>query len=399
VSESALDKLIRLTQVVVPAHVRVNPKTGKTENVDTYTYQRHGHGHALTPAVPRRATKAQLKAGPRRKSSSGAKVATYSAPETQDWLARHPVNAGNVVAMYDQATQGEKDTGRDWYPNAHKIANVMAQTWGVPPREAAGMIAAYSPQTAWGKNLMEADEVLRTKQPIGGPGAHLSIVRTPAELQETRYGVMASGLNRTRAAGVLSGTDFEDVFAGKRNKSGALPPKALKIRAFGELISRGGQNPAQEVPDVVIDRHAAGVARGVRFTEDDYKYDGPSTSRKKYEAYATAYRDAAKLLSIREGRDIPPEELQATTWLARQRLNMAEVKARKKLGGHDVEDSLNYFASYEPTVADIIDDPMVGYAELHPDPKVRQLAKDLKAHAVVAAPETPLQKVLRHATT
>ena len=387
--ESALEKLIRLTRVVVPPHPRVNAH-GQTEHVDGYSYERRSSGtpavaRTATRAGARTATRAQLKAGYRRKSTSGAKVATYSVPETKDWLARHPVNPGNIVAMYDQATPGERDTGREWYPDAHRIANAMAASWGVTPRQAAGMIAAYSPQTPWGKNLMEADEVLRTRVPVGGPGAHLSIVRKPSDLQETRYGVMATGVNRKRAQALLEGVDFEDAFAGKRLKSGQLPPTGLKIRAFGELIAHGGQDPTKEVPDVVIDRHAAGVARGVRFTEDDFSIDAPSSSRKKYEVYATAYRDAAKILSRREGREIAPEEVQATTWLARQRLNMDLVKARRKLGGQDVADSLNYFASYEPTVADIIDDPMVGYAELHPDVKVRKLAKDLKDHVGLSA--------------
>lgn len=40
--ETSLEKVIRLTRVVVPRHRRRDPRTGKVEDVDTYTYQRRG---------------------------------------------------------------------------------------------------------------------------------------------------------------------------------------------------------------------------------------------------------------------------------------------------------------------------------------------------------------------
>lgn len=48
--ESALDKLIRLTRVTVPAHDRRDPRTGRTQHVGTYSYERHGRGLAAAPA-------------------------------------------------------------------------------------------------------------------------------------------------------------------------------------------------------------------------------------------------------------------------------------------------------------------------------------------------------------
>lgn len=289
--------------------------------------------------------------------------------QTRAWLAKHPVDSKHIIAMYDQATEGEKATGKDWYPNAHKIAVAMSKAYGITPRQAAGVIAAYSPQTPWGKNLMEASEVLRTHTAIGGKGAHLDIVKTPNDTQESRYGVMASGVNHKRAQALLSGADFENVFGGKRNKNGSLPPSSLKVRSFAELIAKGGQTDPHRTK-VVIDRHAAGVARGVRLTERDYAIEGPSSSHKKYAAYADAYREAAALLSKREGRTVTPEEVQATTWLARQRLNNTEApNGREALGDRDASESLNYFASYEPNIADVIGHPMTGYANLAAEPR------------------------------
>lgn len=291
----------------------------------------------------------------------------WTKDETRAWLARHPVAAKNVVDMYHQATPGEKAAGQSWYPNAHKIALALAKRDKVNPREAAGLLAAYSPQTAWGRNTVEASEVERTGKPIGGKGAHMSIVKTPDELEESRVGVMAPGGTATRAAAILSGEDFEEVFAGGRLKSGKLKTSSLKVRAFGELIAHGSQvDPAH--PRVVIDRHAAGVARGVRFSEEDYGVDGPSGSVKKYDAYSQAYFGAAKQLTAELGRTVTPEEVQATTWLTRQRLNVAgdskKAAGQKKRMARDAAEQLNYYASYDPDVADIVDKPMTGYAEL-----------------------------------
>lgn len=292
-----------------------------------------------------------------------AKDGRWSKAATRAWLGDHPPAAKNILDVWDQATPGERQTGKDWYSNAHKIALAMAKKNGVSVREAAGVIAAYSPQTPWGQNLINANEVLRTKKGVGGPGAHLDIVPTPDGFQDVHKGVMASGVNARRAEALLTGADFEEVFGGKRNKNGSLPPHSLKIRAFGELIANGGQSGDGQT-NVVIDRHAAGVARGVRLTEDDYAIDGPSSSYSKFNAYAEAYREAAATLSKREGRKVTPEEVQATTWLTRQRLNAGSVKARNALGDMDNDNSLNYFASYDPNIADIVGHPMTGYAEL-----------------------------------
>lgn len=293
-------------------------------------------------------------------------------------LAANPVAAENILDMYDQATPREQRVGREWYPDAHRIAQEIATEYGLDVRTVAGLIATYSPQKAWGRNLIEAAEVARTKKGIGGKRKDgnntVSIVARPDQFQEKESGALAPESARRTADRILAGEDFQEVFAGKRLKNGGLPPNALKIRAFGELIARGGQDPDQDPPLVVVDRHAASVARGVRLTDDDYNIDGPSDSRVKFEVYATAYRDAAATLSKQQGRTVTPEEVQAVTWLARQRLNMADIAARRALGVQDVENSLNYFASYLPNVADIIDDPMVGYAALHPEEELRNLS-------------------------
>lgn len=280
-------------------------------------------------------------------------------------LEANPVDSKHIVDLFEQATPGEVEAGEVWYPNAHRVAQVMAKRHGIDVRTAAGLLANYSPQKPWGRNMIEAHQVAMTKKPHGGTGANIVVdLDALDEVNERRVGVMTTSTQKRRAVKLLAaGKDFNEVFAG-RNKTGSIPPKSLKIRAFGELIANGGQPDGADLPLVVIDRHAAGVARGIRFTEDDFTIDGPSGSLKKYRVYADAYRAAAETLSEKHGRRITPEQVQAVTWLTRQRLNGETDSRRKSLGARDAKEALHYFAQYEPDIAEIIVGGMTGYMEL-----------------------------------
>lgn len=290
----------------------------------------------------------------------------WTKDETRAWLGRHPVDSKNIVDMWDQGTPGEHESGEVWYPNAHKVAVALAARNKVSVREAAGLLANYSPQTAWGQNVVTAAESLREHRAIGGPKARVyyhNDPKTPNDFEES-HGIMATAVAERRSRAIEAGQDFEDVMAGGRLKNGQLKPSSLKIRAFGELIANGTNDPAH--PRVVIDRHAAGVARGVRFTEEDYGVDGPSSSSKKFDTYAQAYEQAAELISKQEGRTVPPEAVQAATWLTRQRLNGAMAsqvgRTRKKLGNQDTVKLQNYAAQYLPEASGYL--PKTGYANL-----------------------------------
>jgi hypothetical protein len=290
----------------------------------------------------------------------------WTKDETRAWLKRHPVDASNVVDMWDQATPGEKTSGEVWYPHAHMVAQALGKRYGVSTQEAAGLLATYSPQTAWGQNIRDAAEALRENRPLGGPGERIWWDRGTNEFPtENREGIMAPGVSKKRAAAIMAGQDPDEVFAGGRNKNGSLKPNALKIRAFSALIANGTQ-PDPEHPKVVIDRHAAGVARGVRFTEEDYNVDGPSTSMAKFGPYVEAYKEAARRISEKEGRTVPPEAVQAVTWLTRQRLNSnmeSQVgKTRDKLGKQDAAKLAAYIDSYLPEARTYL--PQVGYSDL-----------------------------------
>lgn len=246
-------------------------------------------------------------------------------------MKRHPVDAQNIIDMYvKQSTQEERDLGKDWYPNASRIVEALAAHHGVSRATAAGLIANYSPQKPWGQNLIEASEALRRMQGIGGKGNRDNPL--------SGKGVMATDAQRGNADEVLGRrlgieVNADDVFAPKYGVKGTAGGKsagqALKIRNFFRLIYRG------EDPDaVVVDRHAYGVARGIAMTEAEYTTMTPSSDALYNEA-AQAYREAAQRLSMRLERHVTPGEVQAVTWLTRQRLNKGASSVRETLGKQD----------------------------------------------------------------
>lgn len=225
----------------------------------------------------------------------------YPNPADHPWFQQNPVHHGNVMQHWDQATPDEKEQGRRWYPDAHLAAKGIAHgdaTLG------AGIVANYSPQMGWAGNLHNAARVLHEGKGIGGPGA----------------GMMASTHQKVAADRMLSGEHYNDVLGGP------------KVRAFAHLIEHGGDADPTN-PKVVVDRHALSVATGKRMSDDDYS-SFPKTQDHYYGHVAKAYHDAAHHISENEGRTVQPHEVQATTWLTRQRLNQASE--RKAAGeGHD----------------------------------------------------------------
>lgn len=216
------------------------------------------------------------------------------------WHADHPVNHMNIVDHYNKATEGEKTSGHEWYENASRTNKVIAEDAGVHKHTMAGLISNYSPQTDWHQNMHTASMVARSKVARGGPGD----------------GVMASGMQKTAAHKILNGHSYNDVLVGQKTK------------AFAHLVEHGkSEDPAH--PQVVVDRHAHSVASGARITDAAFGKAGLS-SKKTYTKISQAYKDAADHLSKQHNQEIRPEQVQATTWLVRQRLNANEENAASK---------------------------------------------------------------------
>jgi hypothetical protein len=214
------------------------------------------------------------------------------------------VSHDNIVWHWEQATPDEIAQGMSWYSDAHHVATTIANG---DAHLGAGILAIYSPQQGWIGNVHNAARVLRKGKGIGGPGC----------------GMFATAGQKTAADRLLNGDRFEDIATGP------------KIRDFAHLIEFGGDRDPDD-PHVVIDRHALSVAHGQALTSEEYdsapvngfrRKDG-SVSRRQYDHVVSLYRRAAELISARVGERIAAHQVQAVTWLVRQRLNQQAEQQR-----------------------------------------------------------------------
>ena len=90
-----------------------------------------------------------------------------------------------------------------------------------------------------------------------------------------------------------------------------------------------GHDPDPAKPLVVVDRHALSVAAGDRATVFDYAFSRLGT-KGQYNKVAQTYIDAARKISEQEGHPVAPHQVQAVTWLVRQRKNQQEDMLRSE---------------------------------------------------------------------
>lgn len=256
------------------------------------------------------------------------------------WNKANPVHVDNVIDHWNAATDHERHVGMNWYADAHHITKHIANDTGHDMTTAAGLMSNYSPQTHWASNMINASKAMRAKKGIGGGGS----------------GIFASHQQR-KAANKMMGTEgekkthYDDVLGGPKTK------------AFAHLIEHGG-NKDPEKPHVVIDRHALSVAAGKRATDVAYSYSGLG-GIKKYKKVADTYHQAAKHISKVTGVKVEAHQVQAATWLARQRMNSAEdqrVGSNAKTASAEWD---SYAGEHHPMAMG--KEPGTGYAHHQPE--------------------------------
>jgi hypothetical protein len=266
--------------------------------------------------------------------------------EGEAWNAKNKVSARHIVEHWQQATPDEKANGENWYRDAHHLARHISNDTGTAMHTMAGLMSNYSPQTHWATNIMNAAKVARLKTGIGGPGS----------------GVMATNNQKRAADRMLSGEHYDQVLSGP------------KTRAFAHLIEHGG-NADPNDPKVVVDRHALSVAAGARASDNAYMFSKLGT-KGRYNEVSGAYHKAAKQISKLEGRPVEAHQVQAATWLVRQRLNEAHdadlsAKASTSRAGTRARGAIKewneYAAEHHPGAMG--KEPGTGYASAPEDVK------------------------------
>jgi len=232
-------------------------------------------------------------------------------PSEHPWFGETGLHHNHIVNHWEQATDEEKAQGKRWYPDAHLVAKQIAKLDPniTDEKEAAhkgaGVLSAYSPQQNWWANQHNAARSFHEQRALG-----------------KGEGLFIMGSHQRAAQRIMDGEDSQKVLKGP------------KTADFAHLIEHGGYKPQSDEDaaagkpkehsdKVVVDRHALSVAAGRRLNADDVK-GFKSQSRPHYEHVAGMYRKAAAVISDREGREVPPHEVQAVTWLTRQRLNKDE---------------------------------------------------------------------------
>lgn len=256
-----------------------------------------------------------------------------------DWVNKSKPSKEHVLDIWHKANPDEIEAGKDWYDTAHMLSHALAKETGLSDKQAAGLIAVYSPQTAWANNLINAARVMKNHKGIGGKGG----------------GVLATDRQRKAADRILAGEDYEKVLKGK------------KILAFARLIEDPSHN------DAVIDRHAMSVAAGSRAP-------GDVTSPKSisgYKKWSKAYQDAAAELGLR------PHQVQAATWLAQQRMNQ-ELDLTTMKSSPVASNAATAWEAYEEFIhANFpglkVDIPETGYELAEPQPEPQQPTATIKA--------------------
>jgi hypothetical protein len=184
-------------------------------------------------------------------------------PTTADDAA-HERYVTNIIKVYNDATESEYHEGAAWYAAARNVAAMIADG---NVRAGAGVIAALSPQKAWGYNVKLATEAFEGDE------------------NEVKGNVRDACAKAER---IMLGEDPLDV----------LPEDSKTWNFFRCIV-----DPTDEEA-VVIDRHAHDVAVGETFGAKDRGL----SSKRRYATLAHAYREAA-----RRCHDIP-QKVQAIVW-------------------------------------------------------------------------------------
>lgn len=196
-------------------------------------------------------------------------------PLTGKWNANlagqfKPEHVKRIIETYQRADSKMLEGGHTWYEKANSIATKLGKG---NTEKGAGIIAALSPQTGWGRNLLLATSMVKT-----GTAKH-------------------TGDSVTKAQRILAGEHPLDVLGGQ------------KVTNFYKNIA----NPSDPEP-VTIDRHAHDIPMGIAF-RGNKKSKQPSPdlgldTKGRYEHFQDSYRTAAGELGIEI-----PHKVQATTWV------------------------------------------------------------------------------------
>jgi len=293
----------------------------------------------------------------------------------------------NILAVYDTLTPEFVAASKEWYVGANRVANRMAEIYGVTVEEAAGVLAALSPQNDWFNNIAVAERTFEVLENHSDTPFSEEIFRKAYEantqrgkpskwallLAETfeQYGGMtlnemeAQGVPVTVQTNLLRAID-QAMYPGNvlmttpdgdfigfdstpiRWSSPVEIAKAMdmyrnpSIENIREQLGGGNKvrnfynnivDPNSTSPYVTADTHAASVALGIPMSANDAGGFGVFKGGRgiEYALIKEAYINAAEIAGIL------PREMQSITWEAQRtginnkNRTASEIKANVEL--------------------------------------------------------------------
>lgn len=190
----------------------------------------------------------------------------------------------NVLGVYHLANASDRADGSNWYGVAYSVCDDIADRYGVHVNTVAGVVAALSPRNRWGRNITDAENMVKLYAAGGKDAAAGCKVCTFSHGKKKALQILAENITDPDAIrSVLKGP---------------------KLQEFFTCI-------VGDRPDVCIDGHAYSVWVGERISLADV----PSINKKLRETIKADYMEAADVLGV------SPSTLQAITWVTWRRLH------------------------------------------------------------------------------
>lgn len=194
----------------------------------------------------------------------------------------------NLLNVFELASKEQFEFGIIWYLDAHNLAANWAEKYNLPIWKVAGILAAFSINSAWDANVSWAELFILSKFGKATPKG---------------MGIHFDYANRIYNS--KTEQDANDIFLGSVGKTYKLFSFFTNINRPTEtikhLISIGKVDIT--LPVVTIDRHAVAACK------TDFKVKRSDTKGFNYWKYAVAYYIASRKVGL------TPQQFQAVVWL------------------------------------------------------------------------------------
>mgnify|MGYP003119421941 CR=1 FL=1 len=205
------------------------------------------------------------------------------------------IGVKNIMGVYYLSKESEKVEGVAWYKNAHNSCKAIARKYKTPLRVVVGVCSALSPNNKWGKNKVDAENIVHAYK----SGIPLEQVRV------STYDPNKQKAKDMLEYGKIPKQVIRDILFGK---------SGYKTRAFFDCIHDCKTNK----DTVCVDGHAFNIYMGERNALNGGKVN---MTPKKYLTISQAYIDACDEINKREGTSYLPYQIQAITWVAWRRIH------------------------------------------------------------------------------